>query len=182
LYRKHKEEGKQRTMLFKLSVTGTQEAILLAHDWGGTTAWMLAMKTQSGQEAYSSQSASFCVFSSRAVSPSQFLWSWYVMFFQIPWLPKTLYRIGGAHGIAQVFRRTSSNPALLEEVIPGFRSNALRPGGLTAMWNWYLALIRGNGWRQLSDNTYRKVAIPTLLIWGSDDIALSLRTTEGTEA
>ena len=166
-----------------IDAAGMQEAILIAHDWGGILAWMLAMKRpELVTRLIVCNLPHPACFLRELSSPSQFLRSWYVLFFQIPWLPETLYRIGGAYGIAQVFRRTSSNPALLEEAIPVYRRNALRPGGLTAMLNWYRGLIRGNGWRQLSNNIYPKIEIPTLLVWGSDDIALSLRTTEGTEA
>jgi hypothetical protein len=43
-----------------------------------------------------------------------------------------------ARRIAALMRGTSSHPACFpDEVIEVYRQNALRPGGLTAMLNWY---------------------------------------------
>ncbi len=52
---------------------------------------------------------------------------------------------------------------------------------MTAMINYYRALIRGGGvWRQQRLG-YPKIETPTLMCWGEDDPALSQATTFGTD-
>jgi pimeloyl-ACP methyl ester carboxylesterase len=112
--------------------------------------------------------------------PVQFLKSWYMLLFQIPGLPEKLLRARNANAIAAMFRRMSRDRARFpDEVLEVYRKNALRPGGLTAMLNWYRALLRD--WRQLAATEFPVIDVPTLFIWGTADAALSLRTTRGTD-
>ena len=61
-----------------------------------------------------------------------------------------------------------------------YRQQALQPGTLTAMINWY----RGLRYSQLLPkdlNTLPKIEIPTLMVWGEIDSALGVEMTYGTE-
>jgi pimeloyl-ACP methyl ester carboxylesterase len=49
------------------------------------------------------------------------------------------------------------------------------------MINYYRALVRGGGARRQHELGYPVIDVPTLLIWGEDDIALTKATTYGTE-
>jgi epoxide hydrolase 4 len=62
-----------------------------------------------------------------------------------------------------------------------YRANAMRPGGLRAMINWYRALFRGGLMKRFVRRDVRTIHIPTLFLWGDADTALSIRTTLGTE-
>jgi len=67
-------------------------------------------------------------------------------------------------------------------VIDVYRDNASRPGGLTAMLNWYRAFFQGRKSGQGSAaGGFPKITTPTLFLWGDADIALDFRTTQGTE-
>ena len=63
-----------------------------------------------------------------------------------------------------------------DEVLAVYRENALRPGALTAMLNWYRA---NRGLR--GPDPYPVIETPTLMIWGEADTALGKETTYGTE-
>jgi pimeloyl-ACP methyl ester carboxylesterase len=103
-----------------------------------------------------------------------------MLLFQLPWLPEKLLGSRNARGIAEMFRRTARDRSRFpDEVIDVYRKNAMRPGGLTAMLNWYRALLRD--WQQLAAARFPVIDIPTLLIWGSADDALSIGTARGTD-
>jgi pimeloyl-ACP methyl ester carboxylesterase len=68
-----------------------------------------------------------------------------------------------------------------DEVIEVYQRNAAQPGALTAMINYYRALVRGGGARRQQQAGYPAIDVPTLMVWGEDDVALTKETTYGTE-
>ena len=89
---------------------------------------------------------------------------------------------GNGRATADLIRRTSRNPARFpNDALEVIRANAARPGGLTAMLNWYRAAFRGGEIRRYSASNAPIIRVPTLFLWGDADVALSLRTTRGTE-
>src|ERR1700690_2188791 len=67
-----------------------------------------------------------------------------------------------------------------DEGLQVYRDNAARPGALTAMLNYYRAMIRGGAQRQRALG-FPIIDTPTLLLWGEADSALGKETTYGTE-
>ena len=53
------------------------------------------------------------------------------------------------------------------------------PGALTAMLNYYRALLRGR--KKIAARGLPVIEVPTLMIWGEDDVALTKETTYGTD-
>jgi pimeloyl-ACP methyl ester carboxylesterase len=162
-----------------IQASGARETLLVGHDWGGILAWILAMQKPELIERLVILNAPHpACFWREFRRPAQFAKSWYMLMFQIPALPEFLL----ARGIQMLIRGTSSDPACFpDEVIEVYRQNALRPGGLTAMLNWYRALFRCGGLRRLAGNSPSKIETPVLFLWGDADKALSIRTTHGTE-
>lgn len=166
-----------------IRASGAKEVLLMAHDWGGALAWSLALKApELIQRLIILNLPHPACFSRELRRRVQLAKSWYMFFFQIPWLPEFL--LGRRHGrvIAETIRRTSRDPARFpDEALEVYRQNAARPGGLTAMINWYRASLRHGGFIRLRKGTIPIVNIPTLFLWGDADVALSIRTTRGTE-
>jgi pimeloyl-ACP methyl ester carboxylesterase len=163
-----------------IRASGAREVVLIGHDWGGALAWLLAMRRPAIIHRLVICNAPHPACFRREVRrPGQFLRSWYMLFVQLPLLPEKVLGARNAHGIADIFRRTARDPSRFpDDVLDVYRRNALRPGGLTAMLNWYRALIRDG--RLLAATDFPIIEMPTLMIWGSDDDALSIRTTRGT--
>jgi pimeloyl-ACP methyl ester carboxylesterase len=108
--------------------------------------------------------------------------SWYMFFFQVRGLPEFLLGRRQGRATSELIRQTSRNPSRFpDEVLEVYRQNAVRPGGLTAMINWYRAAFRKGSFTRLRADTLPKITIPTLFLWGDADAALSIRTTRGTE-
>jgi pimeloyl-ACP methyl ester carboxylesterase len=166
-----------------IRASGAKETLLLAHDWGGALAWSLATQQPHliDRLAILNLPHPAC-FARELRRPIQLVKSWYMFFFQLPWLPEKILGRRQGRGASELIRKTSRNPARFpDEALEPYRANAARPGGLTAMINWYRAAIRGNALQRFRRMQIPVINIPTLFLWGDADIALSLRTTRGTE-
>src|SRR5262249_30245844 len=107
--------------------------------------------------------------------------SWYVFFFQVPRLPEAVLRARNYRAIGEAFRQMAVDKSRFpEDVLRVYREAAARPGALTAMLNYYRALMRGSGIRQRALG-YPLIETPTLLLWGEEDRALAKATTYGTQ-
>src|SRR5579864_5304318 len=114
--------------------------------------------------------------------PTQFFKSWYTLFFQLPWLPEKILGRRQGRGASELIRKTSCNPARFpDETLEVYRANAARPGGLRAMLNWYRGFFRGGGLKRFFHRNIPTIRIPTIFLWGDNDVALSTRTTVGKE-
>jgi pimeloyl-ACP methyl ester carboxylesterase len=166
-----------------IKAADARETLLLAHDWGGALAWSLAMEQpQLIDNLVIMNLPHPACFARELRRPPQLFKSWYMYFFQLPWLPEFMLRRRNGHAVSGVFRGASRNPArFTDEDLEVYRANAMRPGGLTAMINWYRALFRGGGLRRFLSRDIPVINIPTLFLWGDADAALSLSTTRGTE-
>ncbi len=168
-----------------IRASGAAEVLLLAHDWGGMLAWMVAVRHPEllTQLIVCNMPHPAC-FAREVRKPEQARRSWYVLLFQIPFLPERLLRARHAEPVKEIIRRSLREPeSIPDEVLETYRSNADRPGRLTAMLHWYRALLRGGGWRSLpKPHEWPVISTPTLLLWGDADAALSVRTTDGTAA
>lgn len=165
-----------------IAASGAREVTLIAHDWGGMLAWTLAMRQPEllHRLVVCNLPHPAC-FLREIKRPRQFVRSWYMLFFQLPWLPEALLGMNGAARIGTMLRGSTHHPAIFpDDVIDLYRRNAARPGRLTAMLNWYRALLRGGGWRGVTARRYPVITTPTLLIWGDADVALSVHTIDGT--
>lgn len=166
-----------------IKAANPRETVLIAHDWGAALAWSLAMdQPQLIDRLVILNLPHPACFARELRRPVQFVKSWYMFFFQLPWLPEFLLGRRQGRATSELIRKTSRNPARFPgEALEIYRANASRPGGLTAMINWYRALFRGGDLRRFLARDIPTIDIPTLFLWGDADVALSLRTTRGTE-
>ncbi len=150
--------------------------LLVAHDWGAVIAWVVAMRRAVPLDGLIIMNVPHpTVFRDliRHYWPQR-LKSWYVAFFQIPWLPEVLLRQRRAQGIAKAFWNMAvDKSAFPPDVLEHYRQNALAPGALTAMINYYRANL------EILDETSAPIEVPTLMLWGEEDTALDVKLTEG---
>ena len=149
---------------------GRERAQVVGHDWGGAVAWYLAEHHADVVERVAIIDAPHGDTFVRYLRshPSQLAKSWYMAFFQLPWLPEAALRAGGFRRLANALVATSRPGTFTSEDLAIYRAAWGQPGALTGMLNWYRAL-RLNG--QLPRGSGR-VAIPLRLMWGDRDQAL----------
>ena len=161
--------------------SGAAKLTLIAHDWGGAVAWNFAINKVRPVERLVVMNLPhpYC-FAAALKHWPQRRRSWYIAFFQLPWLPERVLAANGAAWIRNAFRRMAVDKARFPDaVLDIYAAAALRPGALTAMIGWYRAAARfrdpmrpGHGGR---------VDVPTLIVWGEADTALGLETLDGTD-
>ncbi|MEX2488485.1 MAG: alpha/beta hydrolase [Pseudomonadales bacterium] len=160
------------------------ETVLIAHDWGAVIAWYFAMRQKRPLSRLIICNVPHPVPAGRVMwrKLGQLKRSWYIFFFQLPGLPEWLMRRKSARPVAEAIRNTSVDKSQFpDEVIEVYRRNAAQPGALRSMVNYYRALVRGGGARRQASLGYPVIEVPTLMIWGEEDIALTKETTYGTD-
>ena len=159
-----------------------RETILLAHDWGAVIAWYFAIRRLRPLQRLVIMNVPHPAVIERAMRGRQLLRSWYVLFFQIPRLPEAALRSRNYRAIGDAFRNMAIDKSRFpEEVLKVYRDSAAKPGALTAMVNYYRALVRGGGAERQRRLGFPTIETPTLMIWGEEDSALGKETTYGTE-
>ncbi|MGA0608531.1 alpha/beta fold hydrolase [Phenylobacterium sp. VNQ135] len=164
-----------------IDASGAREVTLLAHDWGALVAWTFATQKVRLLERLVIMNVPHPAVFGAVIkrSAAQRRRSWYVGFFQIPWLPERMMTAGRARAIRRAFHgmaidKSRFPPAVLDH----YAANALKPGAMRAMINWYRAAVR----YRLQDRDWPKITTPTLIVWGEEDAALGLETLDGTDA
>jgi epoxide hydrolase 4 len=150
---------------------GLEKIHLVGHDWGAMVAWDLAIHHPGRIERLGILNVPhprvFLDFLRR--SPRQMLKSWYAGFFQLPALPEMLLRLGHFGLLARLLISSGKPGTFASNEIEEYKKAWAQPGALTAMLNWYRAAFR---YRADSQGDWR-VHVPTLILWGQRDVALS---------
>lgn len=160
--------------------------LLVGHDWGGGIAWMTAYERRCRLSGLIIMNAPHpALFVAGLFRWPQIRRSWYVFASQIPKLPEFLLRRRRASAIAYAFHGMAVDKTRFPaEILEVYRRQALEPGALTAMINYYRA-NRGFIWQSpfgaRSERLTSLIEEPTLLIWGEADTALGTELTHGTD-
>ncbi len=158
----------------------TKEVLLVAHDWGAIVAWMFAIRNVRPIDRLVIMNVPHPKCAEREIRKwRQKKKSWYIFFFQLPWLPEKLLLRNDAEPIRQVFVNSAANKANFPRVdLDIYAAATQRPGAMTAMLNYYRALLRIPDMRDVGD---AMVDMPTLVIWGENDLALDIHLLDGME-
>ncbi len=155
---------------------GHERARVVGHDWGGIIAWALAIRQPEVVERLVILNAPHPLAARRvARKPAQWRRSWYILFFQLPWLPERFLHRFGAWALQ------GTNPrAYTDEDRRLYREAWDQPGAATGMINYYRALRRSRGAGRGGARETR-VQVPTLVLWGDRDVALLPELADGLE-
>ena len=165
-----------------IDVSRCKNIVLIGHDWGAVIAWFFTMRRIRKLDRLIICNVPHPAKMDLRRNWSQLRKSWYIFFFQLPRIPEKILGAKNAKLVGQMIKRSSSSPSMFpSEVIDKFTESASKPGSLEAMINYYRGLIRGGGMRRQAQLGFPRIDIPTLMIWGEEDVALSKKTTLGTE-
>jgi pimeloyl-ACP methyl ester carboxylesterase len=154
-----------------IEASGRKRANVIAHDWGGAVAWLLAGRHRELLErliVLNCPHPSVMLKHVRS-SPKQMLRSWYMAFFQVPRLPEFLLSRNNHAALVRALVGTSKPGSFSRELIAHYRQAWSQPDALTSMINWYRALLR----RSPKSVAAGRIDVPTLLVWGAKDTALT---------
>lgn len=165
---------------------GRRRAVVIGHDWGGAIAWAASLMHPEVVERLIILNCPHPRQMQRHLRSNfrQMARSWYILFFQIPWLPELMLRLGDFAPLMRAMRNGAvCKEAFTDANLEYFRAALRRPYALSAALNYYRALLRRDLMRAPSSDHWmnRKIEAPTLVIWGEQDIALTKELTYGME-
>jgi epoxide hydrolase 4 len=147
---------------------GEERAFVVGHDWGAAVAWMVATLHPEVVERLAILNVPHPDTMQRTLmrSPKQLLHSWYMFFFQIPWLPERLLGRGGRDALARAYgdaREGAFTDADLDRYVEALKGAE----GFRGPINWYRAALRTPIGR--ARRLYRPIPAEVLVIWGEQD-------------
>ncbi len=157
-----------------IDASGAASVVLIGHDWGAMVAWCFAAaRIRPLRRLVIMNVPHPLCFRAALHHWRQLRRSWYVALFQVPMLPERLLAARGGALVRRMFAQASLPP----DVLAIYADQVGEPGAATAMLNWYRALRID---RPSTAALARSIEVPTLLIWGEQDVALDLICLDGT--
>jgi len=152
-----------------IEAAGRETAHVVGHDWGGAVGWTLAMRHRERLQKLVVLNAPHPVvmLSTLVKSFEQLRKSWYMFFFQLPFLPERLLTAGGGRRLFDGIRREAAPGAFTEEDFAHYRRAWTQPGAARGMIQWYrAALRRPQGAPTMAE---ARIRVPALLVWGAGE-------------
>lgn len=171
---------------------GADRAVIVAHDWGAAVAWKVA-------EKYPERVAKLAIMQ---VPPAgawranmtlrQLFRSWYMFLFQLPRIPEWIFRRKNFATLEKMFRESVARKGTFTDAdIELYKEALAQPGALTAALNYYRANVSRMMSRrpkmgsrsapEAGEAPTARIRVPTLFIYGEQDVALAPATVRGVE-
>ena len=157
-----------------IDAAGVERADVVGHDWGGAVAWKLGADHADRLRKLVVLNAPYSGVMLRKLrqDPAQRKRSWYMFYFQLPWLPECTSRRNDWQMLTNMLRRSSLPGTFSDEEIAEYKRAWSLPGAYTGMLGWYRAMRYGMGrGKQEASGGPRTAPVqpPTLLLWGAQD-------------
>ncbi len=150
-----------------LDAAGIERAHVVGHDWGAAAAWAVAADAPERLLSLTALSVPHPAAMIRAaLTSTQALKSWYMLFFQLPWLPERLLgprRPAGRRRLVRALVASGQERSAAERDATAMA----QPGVFTGALNWYRGVPFGR--------RPGRVTVPTLFVWGRRDAYIGRR-------
>lgn len=148
---------------------GQQRIFLAGHDWGAAVAWGVALLHPERVAKLAILNVPHPSVMRRYLTKnrSQRRKSWYIFFFQLPYLPEIFLSASDFRKAIASLAGSSRHGTFSPEDFAEYRAAWSQLGALTAMINWYRAALRHRP--SFPDRTVR---VPTRILWGQRDAFL----------
>lgn len=155
---------------------GIQNAFLAGHDWGAVVAWTLAINHPERLKKLAILNVPHPDVMARFLreDAEQRKKSWYIFFFQIPFLAEWMLGRNDFRNLRRMLAGSGKESTFSAEDLAQVQKAWAEPGALSGMLHWYRAIFRRSLRLVLFKKTAeRRVTVPTLMLWGKQDVALS---------
>ncbi|MGU3293266.1 alpha/beta fold hydrolase [Williamsia sp. M5A3_1d] len=145
-------------------------AHVVGHDWGALVAWSIAADRPTMVATLTALSVPHpAAFIRAATRTRQALKSWYMVFFQTPWVPEASAKRPGGR-----MDRSLRAAGMTASDVARFRTEIVASGALTGALNWYRAL-------PFADRTRfgRRITVPTTMVWSDGDAFIDRAGVDG---
>jgi epoxide hydrolase 4 len=146
---------------------GRERFAVVGHDWGASVGWWTARNYPARVARLAVLNAPHPAVWKHAMrnNPAQRKLSRYVGAIGMPGLPEVLVRARNFDALVQALKGARRSDAFSKTDIEQYRAAWKKPGAITAMLNWYRALLR----KDLLLSNEKRLAMPVRIIWGVDD-------------
>lgn len=159
-----------------LDAAGVEKCLLAGHDWGAAVAWETAIRYPERIERLAILNVPHLDVMQRHLTSSfaQLRKSWYIFFFQLPWIPERVLSQDHHRNLARMLVGSGKKGTFRREDIEQYKAAWAQPGAVKGMIAWYRAMFRSGfgALFSLRRQPPRQVRVPTLILWGKNDIAL----------
>lgn len=143
-------------------------AAVVAHDWGAIVAYTFAARYPGSLEKLIILNGPHPVaFKKQIYVFPQIIKSCYVFFFQLPFLPELIFTHADLMILNTVFMGANLRQVVSKDDLELYKLALSKPGAITAAINYYRSLV------QSSLRWIGKIQVPTLVIWGQNDLFLN---------
>ncbi|GIT99047.1 alpha/beta fold hydrolase [Sulfurovum sp. TSL1] len=172
---------------------GYDKAVIVGHDWGGSVVWELA-------EHYADFVSAAIVLNSPhrgayaanirrnpLLNLRQTFRSWYIYLFQLPFLPEFAMKCCDFKWLKHNFCSWArTKDAFSNEEIEVYKKALREPYALTSAINYYRANTFGDFGlgvikASMGKKIFEKISVPSLLLWGKNDLPLDIELTKNME-
>ena len=155
-----------------IDALGYDRVNLVGHDWGAAVSWMLAYQHPDRLQRLGILNVPHPLVMRRFLLRDfeQIRRSWYMFFFQLPWLPEMGMRAENWRGAVRALRGSGLLHTFTNEDVEKYKEAWSQPEAITSMLNWYRALRF-----PLRLPQEMRIRVPTLMMWGMKDVALTHR-------
>jgi len=159
-----------RDVVGLMDAAGVDKCYIAGHDWGAAVAWWVALHYPNRLQKLAILNVPHPAVMMQTLSSSltQLKKSWYMFFFQIPFLPEAILRNNDWERMVGMLKNSATPGTFSNDDIEQYIHAWWRKDAITSMLNWYRAVLQMPP--KLSAD--QRVRIPTLLLWGANDIAL----------
>eukprot|EP01095_Lingulamoeba_sp_RSL-Kostka_P006546 TRINITY_DN2057_c0_g2_i1.p1 TRINITY_DN2057_c0_g2~~TRINITY_DN2057_c0_g2_i1.p1 ORF type:complete len:348 (-),score=113.44 TRINITY_DN2057_c0_g2_i1:133-1176(-) len=158
--------------------------VLVSHDWGGAIAWTYEYEYPETINNCVTLNIPHPVLFAKALQsdPVQMKKSWYIFFFQLPFLPEMVLLKGKGKGIQDIFKNTFVHPEnISDEELKRLSEPMLTPGAATACIAYYRNLFHPSGAGKVKKLSKMVLEGPRVLyVHGEKDFALGKELTVDT--
>jgi len=143
---------------------GRERAVVVGHDWGAIVAWTFANEHPEMLDRLGILNVPHPLAMMRGLRrPRQLLRSWYVFFFQLPFIPERAITRDDFAFVRRTFRADRVPDDDIERYVDALRI----PGAVPAAINYYRAAIRRVATGRVP--RMRTIEEPVLVVWGDRD-------------
>ncbi len=146
---------------------------LVGHDWGAVVAWTLAVTHPEKLHKLTVMNVPHPAVMRKFLQRDleQMRRSWYVGFFQIPWLVEKILSANNFRRMVRAVQGSAKKNSFTDADLEKYKEAWSQPDAITSMLNWYRAVVQHPS--KLPEDV--RVKVRTLMMWGMKDFALSHR-------
>jgi pimeloyl-ACP methyl ester carboxylesterase len=153
-----------------IDAAGVDQCFLAGHDWGAAVAWWVALKYPERLHKLAIMNVPHPAVMMHYLRSNlaQLRRSWYMFFFQIPFLTEAILRNNDCELLVRTLLTGSKPGSFNQQDLDKYRQSWWRRDAIKSMLGWYRAAVQMPP--DLSNDL--RVSVPTLMLWGAQDSAL----------